>query len=85
MVFIRIILELQVSRTLGPIITTISYMFQDIAKFLVLWVLILMGFTTGALVIFWEIAELNTITAGTVFFANAAFGNYDLTVFDILI
>lgn len=83
--FVRIMLELQLTRTLGPIITTITYMFYDIAIFIVLWLIILVGFTIGAINIFNEIEVLSTFQTGSIYFMNAAFANYDLTIFDVLI
>ena len=48
--FIRIIMGLITTKTFGPIISTIIFMFNDIAVFIVIWILVLVMFgTVGAL------------------------------------
>ena len=48
--FIRIVLGLITTKTFGPIISTIIFMFNDIAVFIVIWVIVLVMFgTIGAL------------------------------------
>ena len=48
--FIRIIMGLITTKTFGPIISTIIFMFNDIAVFIVIWVIVLVMFgTIGAL------------------------------------
>ena len=50
--FIRMLLLLGLSETLGPIITTIQYMFNDVAIFIVIWFIILLGFTLVGVLLF---------------------------------
>ena len=48
--FIRIVLGLITTKTFGPIISTIIFMFNDIAIFIVIWIIVLVMFgTIGAL------------------------------------
>lgn len=50
--FVRMLLALGLNETLGPIITTIQYMFNDIAVFIVIWFIILLGFTLVGVLLF---------------------------------
>lgn len=71
------------TRSLGPFISTIDYMVGSIKVFLLLWLLLLFGFTTIGILVFREVEELKTMESGVVYFLNAAFASYDLSVFDI--
>ena len=44
--FLRQLLGLTVTRSLGPIVSTIIEMFKDVAKFIVIWALVLLGYTS---------------------------------------
>ena len=46
--WIRIIMSLTVTQTLGPIINMITFMFKDIAVFLIIWSMILIAFSMVA-------------------------------------
>ena len=81
--FIRLLLSLILTQTLGPIISTIIYMFNDIAVFIVIWLITLIGFTLVSMVTFNPVAVFVSFETAFLFWINAAFGNYDLGIFDV--
>lgn len=50
--FIRFLIALVVNETLGPIISTIIYMFKDMSVFIVIWTIVLSGFTMISILTF---------------------------------
>lgn len=83
--FIRIIIALQVTETLGPIISTIIYMFSDIGVFIVIWFINLVTFSMVGVLTFNEVPALTKFQFGIIYFFEASFGNFDTTVFDVYI
>jgi len=83
--FIRLLLSLMLTKTLGPIISTILFMFNDIAIFLVIWLIILVGFTMVGVLTFSELPELNNVPDGFTYFFSAALGSFDLTIFELFL
>lgn len=53
--FLKLLLSLNVNKTLGPIISTIIFMFNDIAVFIVIWLIILVGFTIVSMIAFQDV------------------------------
>ena len=76
---------MKVTERLGPIISTIIYMFSDIAAFLVIWVLVLFSFAMVGVLTFADVVVFRKVQTSLVYFAQAAFGDFDLTVFDIYV
>lgn len=81
--FVRLLLTLVLTQTFGPIISTIIYMFNDIAVFIVIWFITLLGFTLVAQSTFNRVPDFLSFDTAIIFWINAAFGNYDLGVFDV--
>ena len=57
--FIRQLLGLTVTRQLGPIISTIIVMFKDVARFILIWVFVLLGYSSVGFITFQEVPDLN--------------------------
>ena len=72
---------MKVTQTLGPIISTIIYMFDDIATFLIIWMLVLFGFTMVGVLAFNEIDKLRDFESSLLYFVQASFGQFDLSIF----
>ena len=47
----RILIGLSVFESLGPIITTIAYMFNDVARFLVIWLIVIFSYASSTMMI----------------------------------
>ena len=56
--FMRVMLSITVTETLGPIISTILYMFRDIKTFLIIWFIVIIMFTATGNWTFSEIPEM---------------------------
>ena len=67
----------------GTIIMTTMYMFNDVATFIVVWYLNLMSFAMVGLFVFNEIDKMESLPKSLLFFIDAAFGSYNLSIFDI--
>ena len=65
--FSRLLFGLQAFETLGPIITTILFMFADVANFINIWALCVLMFTTVGVVGFQEIAILSKFDTAILF------------------
>lgn len=74
---------LMVTEILGPIITTIMYMFADIKTFIVIWVIVLVMFTAVGILGFQEVVAIKTFGDGFIFWIQAALGDWDISVFDV--
>ena len=83
--YMRLLIGLKVTKTLGPIISTIIYMFKDIGVFIVIWFIVLISFTMVAVLTFNEVPEISKIQYGLVYFIRASFGEYDLGIYDFYI
>ena len=81
----RILISLSVSQSLGPIISTIQYMFNDIKKFIIIWIIVVFMFTCVGMMAFQEIETLQTFDKGGIYWVNCALGDWDLEIFDQLI
>ena len=80
--FGRTLLSFTVTRSLGPIVSTILVMFNDVAQFIAIWFFVLIGFSTVGFVTFQEVPSLRKFTDSLTYFMQASFGSFDLTVFD---
>ena len=72
-----------VTETLGPIITTIMFMFSDIIIFIVIWLIVLVMFTAVGILGFQEVEEIKTFENGFIFWIKAALGDWDIEVFNV--
>ena len=50
--FVRLLLGLTVTRQLGPIVSTIQAMFSDVGQFIVIWLFVLLGFSSVGFITF---------------------------------
>ena len=53
--------------------------------FLSIWFIILFSFTMVGVQTFQEVAELSSFETGFIYFIQASFGEYDLTIFDVFV
>lgn len=67
---------------LGPIITTIMFMFADIRIFIVIWIMVLIMFTTVGILGFQEIDEISSFQDGFIYWIQCAFGEWDIGIFE---
>ena len=79
----RLLAALIAYESFGTIIMTCMYMFGDVATFIVVWYLNLMSFAMVGVFVFQDIEKMETLPKSLLFFIDAAFGGYDLGVFDI--
>jgi hypothetical protein len=80
---LRLVISLLAYESYGSIILTTIYMFRDVATFIVVWYLVLMMFSMIALFVFSEVKVMATLPDSMLYFINASFGGYDLSVFNI--
>lgn len=80
--FTRMLLAFSAFETLGPIITTIIFMFNDVAVFIVIWGIVVIMFTTVGIVGFQEIVVLSTFETAIVYWVQAGIGSYDISIFN---
>lgn len=50
--FVRLLLGFTVTRQLGPIVSTIQAMFSDVGQFIVIWLFVLLGFSSVGFITF---------------------------------
>ena len=70
------------TKTFGPIISTIIFMFNDIAVFIVIWIIVLVMFGTIGALTFNETPELVAIEESMEFFVTASLGSWSTSIFD---
>ena len=78
----RVIMSLKATKTLGPIISTIIYMFNDIMVFIMIWAIVLFMFTCIGILLFIDMDDLKEFKPGIVYWVNTALGNWDIEIFD---
>ena len=79
----RLLAALIAYESFGTIIMTTMYMFGDVATFIVVWYLNLMSFAMVGVFVFQDIPNMETLPKSLLFFIDAAFGGYNLSVFDV--
>ena len=66
--WLRLLVTLQVTKLLGPIISTILYMFKDISVFICIWGIVLMGFSMVSVLTFQQVEEIRTFEGAIIYF-----------------
>mmetsp|Transcript_20153 Transcript_20153/g.27223 ORF Transcript_20153/g.27223 Transcript_20153/m.27223 type:complete len:505 (-) Transcript_20153:373-1887(-) len=84
-IFIRQLLSYQVTSLLGPIISTILVMFSDVAQFIVIWLIVLLGYSFVGFISFQAVPELRQFKDSFAYFFMAAFGSFDISIFDVFL
>ena len=56
--FTRLLVSLKTTETLGPIITTIIYMFNDVLTFLAIYLIVIIMFTSFGVVVYVDVEEI---------------------------
>lgn len=79
------LIALIVTKLLGPIISTIIYMFNDIKIFVIIWFIVIFMFTLSGIILFQEIPELNNFSSSFPIWIQAAMGDYDISIFDVFL
>ena len=57
-------------------------MFNDIKKFIVIWIIVVFMFTCVGMMAFTDVQELSTIESSGIYWINCALGNWELEIFD---
>ena len=60
-------------------------MFNDIKKFIIIWIIVVFMFTAVGMMAFQDVPELRKFKTGGIYWVNCALGNWDLEIFDILL
>ena len=81
MTFIRQLLGLQVTKSLGPIISMIIVMFKDVGQFIIIWFIVLIAFSSVGFMTFQEVPSLRKFEDSFIYFFQAALGEFDLDIF----
>ena len=81
--FVRQLISWTVTPQLGPIISTIIVIFNDVGKFIFIWIIVLCGFASVGFITFQPVPELTTFLSSITYFYQASFANYDLEIFDV--
>lgn len=77
----RFILMLQLTRTFGPMLRIIIVMIGDVLKFLVIWSIELICFSTVSALLFGELDQYKVFFQVFIYTFGTGLGNYDYTVF----
>ena len=83
-IWTRFMMMLQLTRSFGPILRIILSMVGEVAKFLVIWSIMLICLSSMATLLFGELSEYSEFIE--VFFTvfSTGIANYDMNVFDAL-
>ncbi len=71
-----------VTQTLGPIISTIAYMFKDMLLFFVIWTLVLTAYVCSGALMFPSTPRILNIEEGFIYWLESSLGNWDVGIFD---
>lgn len=80
-IWAKVILQMQNTQTLGPMIKILTVMAVNLVMFLLLWAMILVLFMCVGMLIFSELKYFKTIYSTLSFLVYSAIGSWDLTVF----
>jgi hypothetical protein len=72
---------LELTKSYGPMLTIIFTMIEDLSVFLILWVLLLLVFTSSGFILFNELAAYNSIWDVFVVHFEASLGNWALKIY----
>ena len=77
----KLLIRLMVTHTFGPFFKVIGMMLIDLAKFMVLFVLFLLVFASGASVIFSRINSFPTFYQAIILYFEVSLGNWDNSIY----
>ena len=83
--FLRILASLMVTSTLGPIISTIAYMFKDMLTFFAIWAIVLTAYVCAGALTYPNTPRILNMEEGFIFWIESSLGNWDVGIFDHLI
>ena len=81
--WVRLLACMTYTSIFGPRIVTMVKMINDIAQFMVVYLVQLIAFTFFASMAFFMVTELNGFYDSGLYLFNASFGDYDMTIFDV--
>jgi len=73
---------LQLTQNYGPMLTIIFEMLEDLGIFLVLWILLLLIFSSSGFIIFNELAAYKILYSVFIVHFEASLGNWALKIYD---
>ena len=79
--WLKFFLTFRFTRTFGPMFKVLMEMIVDLAKFLVLWVVLILLFTCVSLVFFSQNDNFRNFEGVFMFFIQASIGSYSMSVF----
>jgi hypothetical protein len=80
--YTRVLLIFQANKYFGRMLKVIIYMLADVFKFLVIFIIILITFSSAGRILFFDIDEFDTIQSGALFLIQCSLGDFDFSIFD---
>lgn len=69
---------------MGPIISTIAYMFKDMLIFFVIWAIVLTAYVCSGALMYPSTPRILNMEEGFIFWIESSLGNWDVEIFDHL-
>ena len=80
--WLRIFFVFLASRSFGPLIKILTSMLKDVSKFLIIFGLIFMIFTSAGRIMFINLEDFSTVERTIVYLYSACLGNFEFSIFD---